>query len=391
MFVGGLIGGIFGEKAIVLKPFGDLFLNLLFMIIIPLIFFSITSSIAGMSGMTRLRKIMKYIFIVFITTSFIAAIFAIICVIAFNPAKGLDINIFKQMFSYTQQPEIKDISYLSQLVNTLTVNDFLSLFQKEHMFQLIFFAVLFGISILMVGKKAKPVIDLLNSGNEIIMGILKLIMYYAPIGLGCYFAVIVGSFGSQIVNGYANVFVLYLAMSIIYYFGFLSLYVYIAVGKKGLQIYWKNIIAPSITAMATCSSIATMPVNMDSSIKMGVPKDIAETVIPIGSISHKEGSVIGCILKMFFIFTIFGYDFMNPTTIASMLVMAIFLGVVIAAVPGGAMLDEIIILTFFGLPKEALPLLVLISTIIDIPATVLNVASNSTSSLLVTRFVERRN
>src|SRR5690606_2116026 len=120
--------------------------------------------------------------------------------------------------------------------------------------------------------KAKSVKDLLNSGSEIIMKMIHILMYYAPIGLGCYFATIVGQLGTQILEGYLKVFLLYLVLSILYYFGFFSIYAYIAARREGVRAFWKNVIPPTVTALATCSSAASIPINLAATKKIGVPE-----------------------------------------------------------------------------------------------------------------------
>ena len=95
-------------------------------------------------------------------------------------------------------------------------------------------------------------------------------MYYAPIGLGCYFAALVGSFGANIALGYAKTFIIYLVVSVLYYFIMYTVYAFIAGKKKGVKIFWKNAIPPTVTALATCSSAASIPVNMEATSNMEV-------------------------------------------------------------------------------------------------------------------------
>ena len=390
--IGGIAGIVFGPKAAIVKPFGDLFLNLMFTIIVPLVFFSISSAIANMNGIKRFGKIMGSIFLVFILTASVSAIIGFTGTSIINPLEGTDPSMIKQLMDSTdvEQP-IQDVTFLSQLVNTLTVSDFQLLFSKSNMLQLIVFSLLSGLATAMVGERAKPVANLLTACSSVIMKIVSIIMYYAPIGLGCYFAAIIGELGPQILEGYLRAFVLYIIITVLYYFGFFTLYAYIAGRRDGIKVFWKNALTPSITAIATCSSAACIPVNLAAVKKMGVPSDIAETVIPLGANTHKDGSVFGGVLKIVFLFSLFGRDMTSLSSMASIIAVSFLVGAVMGAIPGGGMIGEMLILSVFGLPPEVLPIIAVISTIIDAPATLLNSTGNTVCAMLVTRLVEGKN
>lgn len=389
--IGGLAGYFIGPDIAVIKPFGDLFLNLLFMIIVPLVFFSITSAIANMSEMKRLGKIMGSIVIVFFTTAIIAAVLGFIGTTFMNPIGDSDVSSIKELMSNTEVVETEEISFLGQLVNTFTVSDFSELLSKNNILQLIVFSVLVGLATAMAGEKGRPVAQLMSSATEVLMKVVKIVMYYAPIGLGCYFATIIGELGPQILEGYARSFVLYLILSVIYFFGFFTLYAYIAAGKNGINIFWKNILPPSVTAIATCSSAACIPINLEATKRIGVPDDIAETVIPLGANTHKDGSVFGGVLKIVFLFSLFGKDMTSVSSILSILAVSFLVGAVMGAIPGGGMIGEMLILSVFGFSPEVLPIIAVISTIIDIPATLLNSTGNTVCAMLVARLVEGKN
>lgn len=387
--IGGLAGIIFGPKAAVVKPFGDLFLNLMFMIIVPLVFFSIASAIASMNGMKRLGKIMGSILAIFLLTATVSAVLGLIGAAIIHPIENTDIGAIKEVMSGSSaDTEAEHVPVLSRLVATFTVTDFNLLLSRNNMLQLIVFALLFGISTAMVGEKAKPVANFLTAATAVVMKMVGIIMYYAPIGLGCYFAAVIGELGPQILEGYVRSFVLYLILTVIYYFGFFTLYAFMAGGRDGVKIFWKNAITPSVTAIATCSSAACIPVNLAAVQKMGVPKDIAETIIPLGANTHKDGSVFGGILKIVFLFALFGKDLTSISNIISILAVAFLVGAVMGAIPGGGMIGEMLIISVYGFPPETLPIIAVISTIIDAPATLLNSTGNTVSALLVTRLVE---
>lgn len=391
ILIGGIVGVVLGPKATMLKPFGDLFLNLLFMSLVPLVFFSVSSAIANMNTMKRLGKIMGNIVIVFLSTALIAALIGIIGAIILNPTKGLDSSMFTSIIGSGEIVEAEKVSFLDQIVKTVTVNDFNMLFSKSNMLQLIVFAVLFGLATAMAGEKAKGIAKFVEEGSEVIGNIIKIIMYYAPIGLGCYFASVIGELGTQILSGYVTAFLLYLGITVIYYFGFYTIYAYLAGGKEGISIFWKNAVGPTVTAVATCSSAACIPVNLVSAKNMGVPDDIAETVVPLGANIHKDGSVIGGVLKITFLMGIFGMDITNPSTLLSILVVSFLVGAVVGAIPGGGVIGEMLILSVFGFSPEMLPIITVLGTVIDAPATLLNSAGNTVCAMMVARLVEGKN
>ncbi|WP_100401419.1 dicarboxylate/amino acid:cation symporter [Bacillus sp. FJAT-42315] len=393
IIIGGIAGVVFGPKAAIVKPFGDLFLNLMFMLIIPLVFFSIASAIASMDGMKRLGKIMGSIFIVFFVTAIIAAVVGMVGVTLFNPLANTDVSAIKELMVQFEpvETEAEDLTLLGHLVNTFTVADFSLLLSKSNMLQLIVFSILFGLATTMAKEHGKPMANFLASGTAVMMKMVSIIMYYAPIGLGCYFAAIIGELGPQILGGYARTFVLYLGLTVLYYFGFFTLYAFIAAGKDGVKVFWKHAAAPSVTAIATCSSAASIPVNLTAVKKMGVPKDIAETIIPLGANTHKDGSVFGGVLKIVFLFALFGKDMTSLTSILSIIGVSFLVGAVMGAIPGGGMIGEMLILSVFGFPPEVLPIIAVISTIIDAPATLLNSTGNTVCAMLVTRLVEGKN
>lgn len=389
IILGGIVGVFMGPEAVIFKPVGDLFLNLLFMTLVPLVFFSVTSAISNMGEMKRLGKILRNIVIVFAATAILSGIIGMIGVLIMNPTKGLNSDMFASlMATATDHASGEKVSILQQLVNTVTVTDFKDLLSKSNMLQLIIFSILVGIATAMAGDIAKPIAKFVEAGAAVMMKIVSIIMYIAPIGLGCYFASVIGELGPQILSGYAKVFILYLILTGVCYFGLFTLYAYIAGGKDGIKTFWKNAIAPTVTALATCSSAASIPVNLDSTKKMGVPEDIAETVIPLGANIHKDGSVIGGVLKITFLFGLFGQDMTSLSSIASILLVSFLVGAVMGAIPGGGMMGEMLILSVYGFSPEVLPIIAVISTIIDAPATVLNSTGNTVCSMMVARLVE---
>ena len=401
IIVGAIVGCIFQEKAVILKPLGDIFLNLLLVVIVPLIFTTITTSIAKMKTPKRLGKIIGTIFAVFIVTSIIAVFvgFASTYFIKLvNPNDGERIKQTLMEEEQTSKDENKEqennenVSIAERTVELLTVNDFSKLLSKDNIIALLVFSIICGIATNMSKEKGKPFLDFMVSLNEVVQNIVKIIMYYAPIGLGCYFAYLVGSFGASIAVGYLRTFVIYTIIAFLYYFIVYTIYALIAGGKKGVKLFWKNVMPSTLTSLATCSSAASIPVNIECSKKMGVPDDIAETAIPMGTSFHKDGSIIGSMFKIMFLVCLFGTNLGSVSSILGVLGIALLANLLITGVPiGGGTISEMLIISMMGYPVSALPILTMIATIIDPPATMLNVVGDTVSSMMVTRIVDGKN
>lgn len=392
IIIGAIIGIVYKEKTEVLKPFGDIFINLMFVIIIPLVFLTIATSISKMKQPKRLGKIMITTVLVIVITSVIAVLVGIGSTYF---VKLVDTNNKEQIeaqFNNELEEEKEDKTILDRTVEAITVNDFSGLFSRQNLIAVMVFSILVGIAMNMAGEKAKPFEDVLVSATEVVMNIVKIITWYAPIGLGCYFAVLVGTFGESIAIGFAKTFLIYTAVAVAFYFIMYTLYAFIAGGTKGIKVFWKNIINPTVTSIATCSSAACIPGNIEASRKMGVSDDVAETVIPLGTSFHKDGSLIGTVFKIMFLVCLFGTNIGSVGGILQILMVGLIASLLVSAVPiGGGTISEMMILSMMGYPVAALPILTIIATIIDPPATMLNVTGNTAASMLVGRVVDGKN
>ncbi len=392
ILLGAVLGLVFGEDISVISPLGDLFLNLLLVTVVPLIFLSITSSIAKMKQPKRLGKILVSTLIIFIITSVVAVLISFFATNVTSLVNKGDAALISETFDYTLEDGGTELNLLERTVDMLSVNDFILLFSKDNVLQLIVFSCLIGIAVNMSKEKGKKFAELLDSGMEVILSFIKIIMLYAPIGLCAYFATLVGTFGSVIAVGYLKTFILYLVVSGVLFFGVYSLYAFISAGKNGVKSFWKNIIPSTLTALATCSSAASIPVNIECTKKIGVPKDIAETTVSLGTSFHKDGSTIGSVFKIMFLVSLFGTNISTFGATMEVLGIALLATLLVSAVPiGGGTISEMLIITMMGYPVAALPILTIIATVIDAPATVLNVVGDSSSAMLISRSVEGKN
>ncbi len=392
IIIGTILGLILKSDAKILSPLGDIFINLLYVVIVPLIFLTITTSISKMESPKRLKKLIGTIFLVFIITSLVSVFIGLIATSTTKLVEVDDSAKILETLDKDYQTQDLEVNILERTVQALTVHDFKDLFSKDNILPLIVFSFLFGISLNMSKEKTKPLINILESLTTVTMNLIKIIMYYAPIGICCYFAALIGSFGASIAVGYLKTFVIYLIVSILFYLIIYTIYAYISKGFIGVKKYWKNILPATLTSISTCSSAASIPINIECAKKIGIPDDIAETTIPLGTSFHKDGSIIGSVFKIMFLVSLFNTQIIGVSLIAKIVLVSLMATILIAAVPiGGGTISEMLIISMMGYPQSALPILTIIATIIDAPATMLNVVGDTASSMLVTRIVEGKN
>lgn len=390
VIIGTIIGLIFKEKASILSPLGDMFINMLLVVVVPLIFLSITVSISKIKSAKRLGKIMITTIITFVITSLVAVVVGFVSTYKINLVDTERVSDIKS--SLVEDVKVEELNILERTAKTLTVSKFSDLLSTDNLMALLVFSIIFGVAINMAGKKGDKAREVLESFNEVIMKVVNIIMYYAPIGFMCCTASLVGTFGSAIAVGYIKTFVIYTIVCLLFYFIMYTIYAFMAGGVEGIKRFWKNAIPASLTSIATCSSAASIPVNSECAKKIGVSDDIAETVIPLGTSFHKDGSIIGSVFKIMFLVCLFGTDISGFGGVSKVLLVALVATLLVTAVPiGGGTISEMMILTMMGYGTGALPILTIIATIIDAPATMLNVVGDLSNSMVVARVVDGKN
>ena len=379
MIIGLIIGIIFKEKANVLSPLGSLFINLLSTIIVPLIFTTITLSIAKIQP-RQVAKLLKYILFVFIIMSLISAFAGIISTHVYRFVSPENSISLKNNIN----AENENLNFLERTVDMLSVNDFNQLLTKDNMIALIVISLIIGVAIAKSNEKADAFRNFLESVEVILMKVIHIIMCYAPIGICCFFASMVGNLGTQIAADYLKVFLYYTIISILF-----AIVVYSVIAKfsgKKVRTFWKESIPVILCSLSTCSSASCLPINIDATQKLGVSDEVSKTTLSLGTSFHKDGSVIDSVFKIMFLVYLFNSN-INTLQIIAVALMATLL---ITAVPvGGGTISEMFIITFLGFPLSALPILTIIATITDAPATMLNSLGDTAASLLVDKFMKK--
>ena len=381
LLLGALLGIFLPSAVPYIKPIGDIFLNLLFILIVPLVFFSIATAIYNLKQRQMVGRVLGITMIVFIVLGLIAGILTYLGCIVFNPMDATMPQWSNTTFEKQNAGEL--------LVNTLTVSDFNLLLSKSHILPLIVFALLFGLAIASLGEKGKPMARFIESGNMVIMQIMELIMKLAPIGLGCYFASIIAQLGTQVLTGYMRMLLLFCALTLLVYFVLFPLCIYFVCGKNQLKLFFKHILSPSLTALATCSSSACMPINIISCKRMEVKDEIAETVIPLGTNLFKIGSIMNGVLKVIFAMALVGMSYESLSAGTIVVLLAFLSATVVGAIPSGGMTGEIFICALLGIDPQLVGVLMVVATIVDIPATLLNSIGNITATTLINKLSDK--
>lgn len=381
MILGSILGIIMGDKAKIFSPIADLFLNLLYCIVVPMIFVSLVSSIANMSDLKKLRKVLGVMMVVFVVTEIIATVYMIVVCIFIDPAKGAHISMGNTTV---------DMSSKANILSMFTVNDFSLLWSRKNIMALIVFSLLFGVSTVAVGEQGKSVVKFFNSLTEVIMKMVNYIMYLAPIGLGAFFATLMGDYGKEIVGPLSKTLLLFFVASIVYFILSNTIFAFIGGGRKGLKVYWKNILPVTLTSLGTCSSAASIPSNLVACKKIGIPDDIKDITVPMGCNLHKDGACLTVVLKIAFVCSILDINFLSPKILITTILVSILSSTIIGAIPGGGYVGEILIVSLFGFPPATIPIMVLLGTITDAPATAINVTGDTGVAMIVSRLIEGR-
>ncbi len=380
MILGTLLGLFWKDHVHYIKPLGDIFVNLLFTIVVPLVFFLIASAIAKFGSGKKFGRLVKTTLIVFLTTSLISSIFMLGTFSITKPKIETTIP--------TETVEMDSVDITEKIVDTFTVSDFSEILSRKNLIPLIIFASLFGFGVSAAKEKGEAMRKILEAGTESLLKMIDIIMYYAPIGILAFFANLIAEMGPELIGSYASYLIIYLIACLIYFVAFYSLYAFFAKGKKGVKALWKNISSPALTSLATCSSIATLPVNIETTKKLKIKEEISSVSLSIGAATHMEGSSMGTVLKIMFLFAIFGRNFFTPTNIIITILLSTFICMAMSGIPSGGLISEMLILSIFGFPAEAYLILTTIAWLIDAPATCLNATGDVPSTMMITKLLK---
>ena len=374
-------GEIISKGATALEPLGTVFINLMFCIVVPMVFCSICSAIANMDSMKKAGKIMGVTVVTFLITAAIAAIIMyVVC------------RIFPLVHGQYEAVagEVGDtLGFADMVINFFTKPDFVELWSRRAILPLIVFAILCGFGIQMAGGKETMTAKLLADVTNCIMKVVKIISYYAPVGFFGFFAYLVASYGPELIGDYSRTLIIYYVICFVYMFASFPIYARFGGGKGAAKVMFKHLFKPAAVSFGTCSSVATIPTNMEAAEDTGISKDVSDIVLPLGATMHMDGSAMAAIVKVAFLFGIFGKDFGTGEAILAIIV-AVFSSVAMSGIPGGGGTGELVLCTVF-FPEQmaiAYPIAIALGNLVDPPATMVNAAGDYVVSYIVARFVD---
>ena len=388
MLTGIVAGCIFGwvwpEQASGLAWLGTIFTNLMFCVVVPMVFCSICSAIANMESMKKAGKIMGVTVASFCCTAAIAALIMYVICRVFPLVQG--------QYEMTAGEVGATLGVSDMIVNFFTKADFMELWSRRAILPLIIFAVLCGFGIQMSGGKNTMTAKLLEDLTGCIMNVVKIITYYAPIGFFGFFANLVADYGPELIGDYSRTLLLYYGLCFAYMFAFFPLYARFGGGKGAGKVMLGKLFKPAAVSFGTCSSVATIPTNMQAAKETGISKDIYDIVLPLGATMHMDGSAMSAIVKVAFLFGLFGKDFGTGEAILAIIV-AVFSSVAMSGIPGGGGTGELVLCTIF-FPEQmaiAYPIAIALGNLVDPPATMVNAAGDYVACYIVSRFVDGKN
>ena len=379
--LGGWLAPGFGGK---IEFLGTLFINLMFCVVVPMVFCSIASAIANMKSVKRAGKIMGVTVATFLVTAAIAGVLTyIVCRL---------IPLVDGQYTVVEGEVGEVLGFGDMIVNFFTKPDFCELLSRRAILPLIVAAILFGFGIQMSGGPETRTAKLLEDITNCIMKTVKIITYYAPIGFFGFFANLVAVYGPELVKDYSRTLIIYYVMSFAYLFIFFPLYARFGGGKGGAKLMFSKLFRPAAVSFGTCSSVATIPTNMEVAEESGISKDVSDIVLPLGATMHMDGSAMSAIIKVAFLFGIFGMDFSTGKAILAIIV-AVFSSVAMSGIPGGGGVGELVLCSmFFNNSPEQLAvsytLALAIGNLVDPPATMVNAAGDYVASFIVSRYVD---
>ncbi len=375
----GCMVGAFWPGATVLAPLGDVFINLMFCVVVPMVFCSIASAVANVPQVRQAGRLLVTTLVTFLITAAIAAVLMYI-VVRFVPLVG---GSYEAVSGTVDAP----MSLGDMVVAFFTKPDFSELLSRRAILPLIVFAVLFGFGVQLTGEKGRPVARFLSCTTEVLLQMVKLISFYAPIGFFGFFACLVASYGPDLVGDYGRTLGVYYALCFAYMLTMFPLYARFGGGRGAGRVMLRHLLRPAAVAFGTCSSVATIPTNLEAAEKTGISKTVANVVIPVGATMHMDGSAMSAIIKVAFLFGVFGKDFGTGEAILAIIV-AVFSSVAMSGIPGGGGTGELVLCSMF-FPDQlavAYPIALALGNLVDPPATMLNAAGDYVVSFIVERY-----
>ncbi|NLD18347.1 MAG: dicarboxylate/amino acid:cation symporter [Tissierellia bacterium] len=369
LVVGAIVGFVVGEKIVVIKPLGDIFLRLLRMTIVPLVFCSIITGISGISDLARLRKVGVTFIKFWLLSSALAAISGIVMASILKPGVGI-------VLPNTGEIANADINMVDTLVGWIPENAFNAL-SSGNMIQVIIFAVFVGISIVLIidTNAGQTMYKFFEAANELMQKMVSIVLKVAPIGVFALMANVTGTVGGIALLGIGKMLITqYLAyVLVIISYGFLLKFI---LGLNPIQ-HFVNVFPAMVLAFTTQSSSGTIPVTMEvTKNRSGVPEDIVNVITAPAATINMQACSAEMPIYAIFAAQIYGLQY-EPLQFIQIIILGIVMAAGVGGVPGGGIMMSAVMLEIMGLPLDIVPWIAGVYLLIDMPNTMLNVTGDT--------------
>jgi len=382
-----------------IKPFGTIFINALKLIAIPLILASLIKGISDLKDISKLSKMGGITITTYLITTVIAVSVGLAIVNIVKPGNSISdetrvelLNAYEDDADKKREAaaETKKSGPLQPIIDIVPSNIISAATDNKNMLQIIFFSILFGISMILIPEnKSKPLKDFFDSLNEVILKIIDLIMSFAPYGVFALLATLIVEAPKW---DLLKSLLLYSITLIIGLFSLIVIYT-IAVRlilNKSPNFFFKGILPAQLVAFSTSSSAATLPVTMDRVYNnLNVKKEVSSFVLPIGATINMDGTAVYQAIAAVFIAQTFGLD-LSITAQLGIIVTATLASIGAAAVPSAGIIVLVIVLAQAGIPEAGLALIFAVDRPLDMCRTVVNITGDATVSMIVDKIVSKK-
>jgi len=380
MALGACAGIILGEHSSFLKPFGDIFINMIKMIVVPLIFFSISSAITSMEQSHSLGRIGGKSILIYLVSTAIAIAIGLALANIYDPSAGVE---HSDMFGKATEVKTQTISFAETIVSMVPTNPIKAM-AEGNVLQIIVFALFLGTAVNIAGKKVKKVADSLNEIAEVIYSLTGLIMKFAPIGVFALIGWVVGTQDPDILKSLVKVVIVVISACVLHAVVVYSIFIG-GLARLNPITFFKKIIDAQVLAFSTSSSSATLPITMKvAEDKLGVSKGTANFVLPLGSTVNMDGTAIYLGISTVFVAGLVGVD-LSMGDYATVVFTATLASIGAAGIPGVALVMMSMVFTSVGLPIEAIAIIAGVDRLLDMVRTTVNVTGDLAISVVIDR------
>ncbi len=388
LLLGGIAGLVFHEGIAEIKPVGTAFIRLIQMIVVPLVFASLLIGTASLGDPKKMGRVGGKTLVYYLSYTAFAILIGLLLANLLEPGSGLPEDVQAQLLqSYSEEAGLKVLGAgertdpVQTLLNLIPTNPFASLSQSN-LLQIIFFAIFTGIALaLMPKERASPVLAFFEGVNDAMIKIVHIVIKLAPYGVFALIAAVVGSFGLNILLSLLKYCLVTIGGMLLLNFTY-PLVVRLLTGMSPWT-FLKGIRSPQLIAFSTCSSSATLPVTIQAcQEKLGVPRDIASFVLPLGATVNMNGTALYQGVSAVFIAQVYGL----PLTIGDQLTIvltATLASIGTAGAPGVGMLMLVIVLKQVGIPLEGISLILGVERILDMFRTTLNITGDASAAVVI--------